>query len=891
MKNFLLLLVFIISVLPALAQEGLWIKQNRERVKGLALAERASMPVKYDIYSLNLPTLKNMLLQAPPRETQVLSGVVVEFPKGDGTIERFRIYEASVMHPDLADRYPEINSYVGQGVDDPASSIRFSITPFGLHTMIFSPEGTSYTDAYTKDLSYYISYAKRDLPRARHFACGLAEQANNAVRLAEEEMPFAVDANDGTLRRYRLALACTIEYSAYHINAAGVGGGTLAQKKAAVLAAMNVTMTRVNFIYERDLAVTMQIIANNSSLIFVDSDNLTNDDGGELIDEIQPVINSIVGSGAYDIGHVFSTGGGGIAALGSVCSSFKAQGVTGLNQPVGDAYDIDFVAHEMGHQFGGNHTFNANTGSCQGNRNSSTAVEPGSGTTIMAYAGICGSADVQNNSDAYFHATSLNEMFNFITGTATCGQQTTNGNTPPVAGALSNYTIPKSTPFVLRGSATDADGDAVTYCWEQTNAGGGAATMPSATATNGPVFRSLSPTASPNRYFPSLPTILGGSTSTAWEVLPSIGRTLSFALTVRDNRTPNGGQTDRKNMNVTVNGTAGPFAVTSQDAAGISWTQGSSQTITWNVAGTTAAPVSTANVNILLSTDGGITYPTVLAANTPNDGSQTITAPNLAAPYCRVMVEAAGNIYFAVNSQSFSIGGTLVNVCNTYTSTPAVAIPDGATGYSQSAVIVPAGGLISDVNVGVNLTHTAVGNLRLQIQSPTGTTVQLWQQQCGNNDNMNLTFDDSGFDVLCSSLSGPRKPASPLSGLTGQSSDGAWQLRYGDFIAGNTGILNSWSVNICSQQFLATDAVTGLSGFVLYPNPSNGSFTIDFTSSTGSDIAVSVHDLRGRQVYGRTFANTGVFSANVNLDGVQSGVYLVTVEDGGRREVRKIVVQ
>lgn len=890
MKRILLILALIMSF-AGFAQDGLWTIQDNNKLSGAELSERASMPYKYSIYKLDLPMLKNLLQRAPSRESGVTSDVIIGLPDGNGKLQRFRIYEASVLDAELAAKHPEIGSYAGQGVDDATSSVRFSVTRFGLHTMMFSSEGTSYTDTYTKDLQYYISYNRSDLHAPRQFGCAVVKHEDEGSGSGRERMPMSVAANDGRLRRYRLALASTVEYSAFHINAAGVGGGTLAARKEAVLNAMAVTMTRVNFVYERDLAVTMQIIANNANLIFVTSDTLNNNDGEALINQIQAVINSGVGSSSYDIGHVFSTGGGGIAALGSVCGQFKGEGVTGSGQPVGDPYDIDYVAHEMGHQFGGNHTFNANasgTGSCQGNREPGTAVEPGGGTTIMSYAGICGSANIQSNSDAYFHAKSLDEMFAYITTSATCGQQTNNNNTPPVIPALTNYTIPKGTPFVLKGSATDANGDALTYCWEQTNAGGNAATTPTAVVTNGPVFRSYSPTASPNRYFPALPN----SASTQWEVLPSVARTLSFALTVRDNRTPNGGQTARQDMSVTVNANTGPFTVTSQNTAGISYTQGSTQTVTWNVANTTAAPINTANVNILLSTDGGLTYPTVLLANTPNDGTQTITIPNVAAPYCRFMVESVGNIFYSINSQSFSIGGTVSNVCNTYTFNTPIAMPDAATELSVIPITVPINNVITDVNATVSVTHTALGDLHLALYHPDQTRAYLWNMQCGNNDNMNITFDDSGSAVVCASPSvGVRRPVETLSAFNGKLSGGQWLFGFADAAAQDIGTLNSVSLEICSQQFLSAQEFAGLDGFVLYPNPNNGNFNVDFTSTSGADINIAVHDMRGRQVYGKQFANTGVFSGNINLEGMQSGVYLVTVEDGGRKETRKVVVQ
>ncbi|MEL1244720.1 reprolysin-like metallopeptidase [Flavobacterium sp. DGU11] len=883
MKRILLSFILLFSFTFGYSQSAVWSPVPKERLAVANKLDRGSTPMAFSTFRINLPELESRLLAAPPRNSGQMSAVIIPFPTGEGKLENFRVYEASVMHPDLAAQHPDIKSYVGQGIENPAATVRFSITIFGVHAMILSDKGTSYTDPYTTDLQNYIAYKKSSLKAPRTFHCDVASESLDAV----PPPPPSAQANDGLFRTYRLALACTVEYAAFQINAAGVGAGTLAQKKAAVLAAMNVTMTRVNGLYEKDMSLTMQIVPTNENVIFVTSDNLTNNDESIMIDEIQQIMNAGIGSANYDIGHVVGTSDGGIASLGCVCSSFKAQGVTGNPSPVGDSFDIDYVAHEMGHQFGANHSFNNSY-----QRSASNAVEPGSGSTIMAYAGIS-PPNVQSNSDDYFHAISLAQMFTFVNNDGGCAAEVANNNNPPVIAALPNYTIPKSTAFILKGNATDADGDALTYCWEQTNANGAPSTVdvtPLPTSTTGPNFRSLNPSVSPNRYMPVLSSVINNNLTPTWEVVPSVGRTMNFALTVRDNNTPNGGQTARSNMTVTVSNSAGPFAVTSQSAANLSWNQGSTQTITWNVAGTTANNINTANVNIRLSTDGGLTFPTVLAANTPNDGTQDITAPNVSAPFCRIMVEAVGNIYYAVNPTPFAIGVTVVTTCNTYTNTTAVAIPDNSANYTLSTINVPASAIISNVKIGVNITHPYISDLGIIVARPDNTQATLWEGQCGDSSNINVTFSDSGSGVSCGSpTTGTILPVNPLSVFAGQQAQGNWILAFADFGLGDTGTLNSWSVEVCSQTINATSSF-GLQDFTLYPNPNTGSFTVSFTSDTGNAIKVGVHDMRGRQVFENSYENTGLFSGNVNLSNIQSGVYLVTVQDGARREVRKIVV-
>ena len=545
-KTLLLIVIAFASFANSYGQNPLWIKTSKERLSELPKMDRATMPNQYDLYSLNFQAMKNQLLNAPLDSSNTISNVIIEFPNSNGQIQKYRIYEAPVMEKGLSDKFPDIKSYSGKGIDDPSASIRFSTTIFGLHVMSLSGNsGTFYIDTYTKDLKNYIVYNRTNIQ----------QQSNRFNCLVQDETQIANTTNsvdnalvsDGIFRQYRLAMACTVEYASFHVAAAGLNGGTLAQKKAAVLAAMVVTMTRVNGLYERDMSLRMNLIANNDLVIFITSDTFTNNNATALINESQTVIDGAIGFGNYDIGHTVSTGGGGLAQVNSPCSSSKARGITGSPAPVGDPYDIDYVAHEMGHQFGSTHTFNND---CGGNRSNGTAVEPGSGTTIMAYAGIC-APDVQGNSDPHFHAVSIAQMTTFVMNGGNCSSNTPNDNVAPVVNAGVNYVIPKGTAFVLKGIASDANNDALTYCWEQIN--NQISTQPPlATSTSGPNFRSRPPSTSPNRYMPAFSEVLAGNLTPTWEVIPNVARSMSFALTVRDNRVPNGGQTKRDDMNLTV---------------------------------------------------------------------------------------------------------------------------------------------------------------------------------------------------------------------------------------------------------------------------------------------------------------------------------------------------
>lgn len=863
-------------------QGSLWNKTSENRVRNLSKMERASMPKEYQLFSLDFDNLKERLQEAPS-ENSGSSNLIIEFPNQNGEYTSYKIFYAPIMEAGLANRYPDIKSYIGISVDG-TSSIRFSTTIFGLHVIALTGKsGTYYIDTYTKNLENYIVYARSNISSNNAFSC-LVKEDELAPRLLETT---AVLANDGKFRQYRLAMACTIEYASFHINAAGLGAGTLAQKKAAVLAAMNVTMTRVNGLYERDMSLRMNLVANNDLVIFVDSDNFTNDTAGSLINESQAEIDAAIGSSNYDIGHTVSTGGGGLAQLNSPCTGNKARGITGSSAPVGDPFDIDYVAHEIGHQFGAQHTFN---NSCGGNRSAGTAVEPGSGNTIMGYAGIC-APDVQNNSDAHFHTVSLNQMMAFTIGTGNCAPNASNGNTPPVVNAGVDRTIPKGTPFILfPQSVTDANGDSLTYCWEQTDTAI-ATQPPTASNTSGPSFRSNPPVTAPERYMPALATVVAGNLSSTWEVVSTAARSYNFALTVRDNRMPNGGQTTRDNVLVTASNTIGPFSVNSQNTIE-AWAQGSTQTITWIRNG---AETLSANVDIYLSTDGGVTFPTLLTpSGVPNSGSATITVPNVVTQTARIMVRAKENIYYAVNSRNILIGYSITNTCTTYPFNTAFSPIDGSSSYTIKTITVPATtGTISDVNINVNATHPNIQHLNIAVVRPTGSLLTLYNQGCSSGVNMNVTWDAQGSALTCASpTQGTYVPVGSLDSMIGANPSGTWQMGFRDLVAGTTGTINSFSIEVCTQTIALLGTQSNyFDNFSIFPNPNDGNFTVKFNSNSGNDINIAVYDIRGRSIFNNLYQNNGLFEQTLQLDKVQSGIYLVNIQDGDKKITKKIVIE
>jgi len=643
------------------AQNALWTKVHETETQSHALELRNSTPTAYDIFKLDTPALKSLLAQAPERFNGN-SNVIISLPTNNGEMQSFRVYEASNFEAELQEKHPGIRAYAGQGIDDPTATARFSVSDYtGVHVVIRSGNYPMvYIDPYTKDKNYYIAYTGLKLESPNDgFAC-LVDDTMASSGITEGVDYSPENANDGTLRTFRLALACTRQYANFHLNLQGVPTtATDAVKKAAVLSAMNDAMTRVNEIYNRDVAIHMSIIANNEDLIFLTpgTDPYTNNNGFAMLGQNQTVCDDVIGPANYDIGHVFSTGGGGVAMLRSPCvNGLKAQGVTGLPQPINDPFYIDYVSHEMGHQYGANHTFN---NSCNGNRNRSTAMEPGSGSTILSYAGIC-PPNVQNRSDAYFHAISIQEMWaNIKNGNSQCGAQSNTNNEPPVADAGPHRTIPKSTPFILEGTATDPDdptGESLTYTWEQMNSQ--TATMPPQnTSTQGPMFRTKSPSSDAHRYMPMIQSVIAGETENTWEVVPSVARFMDFRFTVRDNHV-GGASSAHDNMRVTVDGSAGPFVVTSQSTPE-TWETGTTATVTWDVAGTDGGNVNASQVDLFFSTDGGRNYPVTIATGLPNNGSAEINVPNLNTTRGRVMVRASDNIFYNINLEDITVTGVV----------------------------------------------------------------------------------------------------------------------------------------------------------------------------------------------------------------------------------------
>ncbi|MCG2612169.1 proprotein convertase P-domain-containing protein [Flavobacterium sp. SM15] len=1092
--------------------------RNFETAKGV---KRQAFPKKYDLYQLDINPIKQALFSAVDKTSR--QSVIISLPTAKGGIEQFEMYEASNFEADLQAQFPEIRAFSGRGITDRYATVKLSISPQGIQTMIFRADKESeFMEPYSKDRTVYAVYNSQREKGKYGWACSTDDK--HMMENLDRQIPNTNKSDAGQLKTMRLAQSCNGEYANYH----GASTAGTAADKAMVLAAFNATLTRCNGVYEKDLALHLNLVASTTNVIYC---NPATDPYSTTLSQWNAQLQNALSSSltgpstslaannaAYDIGHMFgaSGGGGNAGCIGCVCvndtssttDNNKGSGITSPADgiPEGDNFDIDYVVHEVGHQLGGNHTFS------NSNEGSGVNKEVGSGVTIMGYAGITSQDVAPHSIDIYHEATIAQIQANLATKTCPVTTPISANNVAPVVSAVANFSIPINTPFVLTGAATDANNDPLTYCWEQNDDGGaqtGASSGARANKPVGPNFISWLPTASPSRYFPKIESIVANSATTSQvggdagmlsEALSSVARDLNFRLTVRDNAPYSStapvtvGQTSFTDMKITTVATAGPFTVTGPNTA-VSWAAGTNQTITWNVANTDIAPINAKYVDIYLSTDGGYTYPTLLASRVPNDGSETITVPNNLGSANRYMVKANGNVFFDISNinslvpaggTTFSVafngtdggqnksacqgtdvsydivykalngfsgttsfsatgnpagstvtfspstisadGTVTMTISNTATATPGIynimvtatsgatskTVPyyfelfnssftamslttpadnangqglavnltwaangnatnydvqvatdnaftniissgnSASTNYSvsglnqatdyfwrvlpknsscsgvystaykfttgtvtcanasstnipltisasgtptiNSTLSIPAGGTISDVNLTMNVTHSWINDLTATLISPTGTQVQLYARPCTNTliQNINATFDDSGIAVVCGTnpgISGTVKSTQALSAFNGENSTGTWTLRISDAANQDGGSLNSWSLNICTVTALGTQENNQLDGFTIYPNPNNGAFNIRLNSTSGNDIKINVHDISGRLVFDKSYSNTGAFDQNLQLNNVQAGIYIVTVQDGDKKEAKRIAIQ
>lgn len=695
--TFVLSIALIFLSFSLFAQQSYWKEVDDSTLKGAYLKST----IKKDnakLYELDLKELLNNI--------NVKGSSEVVFPDANGDLYKFTLEPFQQLATDLAKTYPSIRSFKAtrEGSDE---QLWISISKKGIQMMSLNPRKkfNTYLEPSIKNPSYYSLYSSKDSSDVESFICSTKDL----------DVSARVDASSAAVeqvvyRTYRLAMSASGEYTAYH-------GGTV----EGALSAINATLTRVNGIFNRDLGIKLELIASTTSVIYTDAEN--DPYSSDYNSELQSTLDEIIGTDNYDIGHLVLQGSsnGNAGYIGGICKDGKkGSGFTSGTNPQGDNFDIDYVTHEMGHQLGANHTWSYQS------EGTYAQVEPGSGTTVMSYAGIIAGENITSYASDYFHGISIDQIIATLESSS-CGVVETVSNTKPELASVVNYTIPLKTPFKLTASAIDQESQSnVTYCWEQIDAGVVAAIDFSPTTINGAAFRSLPPKSDGVRYFPSLTSVKKGELTLvnpklgdSWETLSEVPRSYNFMVTARDNA--DFGGVDQTTTQITVSKEAGPFEVTSQTEP-VSYKAGSIQEITWDVAGTNLSSINETQMDIYLSTDGGNSFPIQLAEAIPNNGSAVVLLPNVSSAAARFMVAAHNSIFFAVNSadiiieqQSFALVGT---------QTQMILCKGGSQSILFSYELASDTALSAEITVD-NLPNGVSANLSTSTVSDNNTSVEL----------------------------------------------------------------------------------------------------------------------------------------------------------------------
>lgn len=860
-------------------------------------------------YLLDINQLKSALRAAPVSKTgmSTQSAVTIDIPGLDGKFEKYAVYETSNMAPELAAKFPDIKSYRGTSVNDPGKTISFGLSQNGLKLIMFARDRKPVViEPATKNASVYlVSPAVPDLlPDTSKFECSVDGKNVESTTTAQR------NTNDRKFRTFRLAVSADGEFSAFH-------GGTT----ASVLAAINDIMSIINPVYERDLSIHMNLVANNDQIIFLDSttDPYTQfTSGNKMGGEVQMTMIQHIGEANYDLGILLSgqnTGGGNAGMIASVCQDSqgdlfpifpgllidkkKGSAYMGGGEPTGFIFTMA-TAHEMGHQFGANHTFSR----YEGISTIESYREPGSGVTIMGYPSFTGTYDVADKFNDQFLHYSIMQINNYIT-TTSCATTVDMVNHPPTVNAGSDYTIPKGTAFKLTAIGSDPDNNALTYSWEESDLSPSSDySFPDRSSTTTPNFRVYSPASSPTRYFPPLSEVLNGSLYSTWNMISDVARNMKFVSLVRDNAAE-GGQTASDEAVISIDANTGPFKITSL-SLNQNYPSGSSHLLKWDIAGTNAAPVNTQSVNILISTDGGTTF-TPLVSNTPNDGEETITIPSTPSQKAYIIVESVGNIYYAA-SPAFAIDYNVTLNCTQY---PAASGPfafsPGQGNHATMNINVPVTAAIEDINIVIDLNYTDIGETGLLLTDPYEPNKQniFWLGNCSGSNTLKATFDQEGASpiVSCNNLnSNPTAKIEPirldLSKYYGQNPNGTWKILaahtsslLNNVSANNSsGTVNAAAIELCTRETVSTLAVKDLAlekdEFQIYPNPSNGKFNVLMKKNNSTEV--NIFDISGRLVYSQANITN---DTKIDLSSFAKGNYIMVFNTGAKKIAKKVIIK
>ncbi|MBV7440667.1 T9SS type A sorting domain-containing protein [Weeksellaceae bacterium TAE3-ERU29] len=827
---------------------------------------------------------KEYILDLLTFRKQINNSNQISIPNLDGDLEYYKIVENSNFSPELSKKYPNIKSYIGYSEN---GELRLSVSPEKIEGIILEKNGKINT--LEKVNRFYNTYEIKPKETNSKLICLTKNDRELLTNFSKYPQK-----TDNKLRTYRTAISVTGEYTQYH-------GGT----KEKALAAINASLTRVNAILEKELSVHLSLIGNNDEIIFIDpdkdpySDSKTGSEGAWSY-EVQKVLSTIIGEENYDLGHLLSAKGDGgySGGIGTVCKNGKkGSGFSSPydSKPEGAAFDIDYLTHEMTHQLGATHIFSKD-------EDTGTNVEPGSGSTIMGYAGIVdtdgGIYNVQKNSDSYFNQVNIIQVNNTLKN-KNCGKTTNVPNSLPNANAGADYIIPAKTPFTLKGNIDGDKKDNYFYTWEQLDSSKkDEFSLTDPTDIKGPLFRSLPPSKNTERTFPKIENLLNHNYYSKFESLPKIARELNFGFIVRNGEKYGQSSTDRMKIKVLDSETG--FSVTTPQAFQ-SVNPNEDLMVKWNITGTDKAPINVSKVNIYLTEDG-INY-TLLKENTDNDGSEFVTLPkDYLSKKAYIKIEAVNNIFFALSNR-ISIGYKENNICKSYNpikSLPA-DIPDGesTSSYKYGNPLrlnfeVAEEGNINSVSLNLGLNHTNSSDLLIYLQSPRGEIVNIFSHNC-NKENIDALIDDKAENLNCSNSSqSDFKPIESFTKFSNTNQKGIWSLFIKDRQKIDTGKVNSAKLNICSSTYEPYNLPIKKDKVRVYPNPVSTSekLNIDVLDLKSPGVSFKIYNLAGQLVrLQENLISTKSFTQKISLTGISKGIYILKVEGNSIDFSTKLIIQ
>ncbi|SFD25964.1 reprolysin-like metallopeptidase [Algibacter pectinivorans] len=863
---------FVISIFIALCffkvtgQNNLYFKlETKEKNSKIAT-------YSYSYYELNA-ALNSQNINTQPR--------IIHFPNAVGKLERFKITELSIMPNSMQKKYPQIKSYVGYSIDNPSNYLRFSLSPYkGLSGILLGNNLSAFyqTDSELKNKLYILNPKTNNI--FSPFSC-----KTSAINNYSKENAIA-KTNTSNKKTYTIAISTTGEYAAYH-------GNSIEEVNAAIVA----SLTNINAVFERDLNLSFVLSELNDSVIYLDKENDPYSNfSADYGDQLQQNLDATIGSSNYDLGHLLSAIGveGRANCIGCICiNNQKGRAYSSSNTPEGFYFDFSILAHEIGHQLGANHTWTSG-----GNERTGVQVEPGSGSTIMGYSGLAKSANIKLANDAYFHGISIEQIKNTI-NTSTCGTASTINDTNFTVNTPKNLILPIGTPFKLEALADNINN--YSYCWEQINQDEAQTVYPNPNLgqSNAVLFRSFPPNKNPTRYFPNLKDLRFGLNKTQWEKIPLVSRTIDFRITVRDNNVLNQGTTF-KDIKVTFDATYGPFEIINFANENLILEKNSEQTIKWHVNNTNKIN-GAETLNLLLSTNGGISYDEVIAKNISNNGSYTFKIPNVSSPKCRFMLEASNHNFFAINKKNIGINVGHFKNCTIFKSQENLNLElfDDAQNlpYTKThSITIPDSVIISDINIGVNITHPKIGDLNITVTNPKGLEITLkTRRSCSDEKDLITTFNDEAINFNCLESDSNKHQKSlndELKIFNNEEAQGTWTIKITDIGIENYGVLNSWFIELCTQEEKAiVFNDKDFKDFTVFPNPNNGSFHLKAKAIHPiKSLIVDIFSTGGQLIYSKVIPETTFLNQKFNDIRLQSGMYFLRITDSNTTYLKKIIV-